>query len=142
LEVLGRDPARISEVQGIGPSRARSIREAWSAQREVRKVMVFLQGYGVSPAFATRIYKRYGTAALARVRENPYRLAFDVWGIGFASADRLASALGIGRDAPARVEAGVRHALDEAATSGDVLVPRKRLTERAAALLEVAPEMV
>jgi exodeoxyribonuclease V alpha subunit len=142
LEVLDRDPGRISEVPGIGPARARSIREAWSAQREVRKVMVFLQGYGVSPAFAARIYRRYGTAAIARVRENPYRLAFDVWGIGFASADRLAGALGIGRDAPARVEAGVRHVLDEAATAGDVLVPRGRLRERAAALLEVGPELV
>jgi exodeoxyribonuclease V alpha subunit len=78
LEILDRDPGRISEVPGIGPSRARAIRTAWSAQREVRKVMVFLQGYGVSPAFAARIYKKYGAAAIARVRENPYRLAFDV----------------------------------------------------------------
>jgi len=98
LEVLDRDPGRISEVPGIGPARARSIREAWAAQREVRKVMVFLQGYGVSPAFAARIYRRYGAAAIARVRENPYRLAFDVWGIGFLSADKLASALGIEKE--------------------------------------------
>ena len=86
--------------------------------------MVFLQGYGVSPAFAARIYKRYGAAAIARVRENPYRLAFDVWGIGFLSADKLAAALGIARDAPARAEAGVRHVLDEEAGNGHVFVPR------------------
>jgi exodeoxyribonuclease V alpha subunit len=141
LEILDRDPGRISEVPGIGPARARSIRTAWSAQREVRKVMVFLQGYGVSPAFAARIYRRYGTAAIARVRENPYRLAFDVWGIGFASADRLAAALGIARDAPARADAGVRHVLDDAASGGNVFVPRERLVRQAAALLEIDDRM-
>jgi exodeoxyribonuclease V alpha subunit len=137
LEILDSDPGRISEVSGIGPARAKSIRAAWSAQREVRKVMVFLQGYGVSPAFAARIYKRYGAAAIARVRENPYRLAFDVWGIGFLSADKLASALGIEKESDVRVEAGVRHVIQECATNGDVFVPRGRLVRQAAALLEV-----
>ncbi len=141
LEVLDRDPARISEVSGIGPARARSIREAWASQREVRKVMVFLQGYGVSPAFAARIYKRYGLAAIARVRENPYRLAFDVWGIGFLSADKLAAALGIEKESPVRIAAGVRHVLEEAAGKGDVFVPRQRLTRESAALLGVTEAM-
>ena len=142
LEILDSDPARISEVPGIGPSRARAIRQAWSAQREVRKVMVFLQGYGVSPAFAARIYKRYGAAAIARVRENPYRLAFDVWGIGFLSADKLAAALGVARDAPARAEAGVRHVLDDHGSSGHVFVPRPRLAQVAAALLDLPEDSV
>jgi len=141
LEVLDRDPGRISEVTGIGPARARSIREAWASQREVRKVMVFLQGYGVSPAFAARIYKRYGSAAIARVRENPYRLAFDVWGIGFLSADKLASALGIEKESPVRIAAGVRHVLEEAAGKGDVFVPRERLARESAGLLGVAEAM-
>jgi exodeoxyribonuclease V alpha subunit len=141
LEVLDRDPGRISEVSGIGPARARSIREAWAAQREVRKVMVFLQGYGVSPAFAARIYKRYGAAAVARVREDPFRLAFDVWGIGFLSADKLAAALGIEKESPTRVDAGVRHVLQEAAGKGDVFVPRERLTREVAALLGVAERL-
>ena len=140
LEVLDRDPGRIAEVPGIGPSRARAVRDAWSAQRQVREVMVFLQGYGVSPAFAARIYKRYGAASIARVRENPYRLAFDVWGIGFLSADKLAAALGVARDAPARIEAGVRHALDDEASAGHVFVPRTRLMQKAAALLDVPAE--
>ncbi len=138
LEVLDRDPGRIGEVPGIGPSRARAVRDAWSAQRQVREVMVFLQGYGVSPAFAARIYKRYGAASIARVRENPYRLAFDVWGIGFLSADKLAAALGVARDAAPRIEAGVRHALDDEASAGHVFVPRGRLMQKAAALLDVA----
>ena len=137
LEILDRDPGRISEVPGIGPARARAIRSAWSAQREVRKVMVFLQGYGVSPAFAARIYKKYGAAAIARVREDPYRLAFDVWGIGFLSADKLAAALGVARDAPSRAEAGVRHVLDDEDGNGHVYVPRPRLAQKAAALLDL-----
>jgi exodeoxyribonuclease V alpha subunit len=141
LEILDSDPGRISEVSGIGPARAKSIRAAWSAQREVRKVMVFLQGYGVSPAFAARIYKRYGAAAIARVRENPYRLAFDVWGIGFLSADKLAAALGIEKESDVRVEAGVRHVIEESATNGDVFVPRERLVRQAAALLEVTEKL-
>jgi exodeoxyribonuclease V alpha subunit len=135
LEILDRDPGRISEVSGIGPARAKSIRAAWSAQREVRKVMVFLQGYGVSPAFAARIYKRYGERAIALVRENPYRLAFDVWGIGFHSADKLAGSLGIRGESDVRVEAGVRHVIQESSTNGDVFVPRDRLLRQAVALL-------
>ncbi len=136
LEVLDRDPVRIGEVPGIGQSRARAVRDAWAAQRAVREVMVFLQGYGVSPAFAARIYKRYGAASIARVRENPYRLAFDIWGIGFLSADKLAAALGVARDAPARLEAGVRHVLDDESGNGHVFVPRGRLSQRASALLD------
>jgi exodeoxyribonuclease V alpha subunit len=136
LEVLDRDPSRIGEVPGIGRSRARAVREAWAAQRQIREVMVFLQGYGVSPAFAARIYKRYGATAIARVRENPYRLAFDVWGIGFRSADKLAAALGVARDAPGRLEAGVRQVLDDEASNGHLFVPRRSLAGKAAALLE------
>lgn len=141
LEILDAEPHRIAEIPGIGPVRAQAIKRAWAAQREIRKVMVFLQGYGVSPAFAARIYKKYGAAAVARVRENPYRLAFDVWGIGFLSADRLATALGIARDSDVRVEAGVRHTLEEAGGSGHVYLPRRRLVDEAAARLEVDPAL-
>ena len=142
LEILDREPARIGEVAGIGQSRARAVRDAWAAQRQVREVMVFLQGYGVSPAFAARIYKRYGAASIARVRENPYRLAFDIWGIGFLSADKLAAALGVARDAPARLEAGVRHVLDDESGNGHVFVPRARLCQKAAAMLDQPEEGV
>ena len=142
LEILDRDPIRIGEVAGIGQSRARAVRDAWAAQRQVREVMVFLQGYGVSPAFAARIYKRYGAASIARVRENPYRLAFDVWGIGFLSADKLAAALGVAPDAPARLEAGVRHVLDDESGNGHVFVPRARLCQKASALLDQPEEGV
>jgi exodeoxyribonuclease V alpha subunit len=142
LEVLDAQPYRISEVPGIGRVRADAIRSAWATQHEIRKVMVFLQGYGVSPAFAARIYKRYGAAAVARVRENPYRLAFDVWGIGFLSADRLANALGIKPESEVRIEAGVRHVLEEAALHGHVYVARARLGEAAAVRLQVEEDLV
>jgi len=142
LEILDAQPERIGEVQGIGRVRAEAVKSAWVAQRQIRDVMVFLQGYGVSPAFAVRIYKRYGAAAVARVRENPYRLAFDVWGIGFLSADRLAVALGIRRDSDVRAEAGVRHVLEEAGGSGHVFLPRGRLRADAATRLEVDEKLV
>jgi exodeoxyribonuclease V alpha subunit len=142
LEVLDGQPERIGEVPGIGRVRAEAVKSAWIAQRQIRDVMVFLQGHGVSPAFAVRIFKRYGPAAIARVRENPYRLAFDVWGIGFLSADRLASALGIARDSPVRVAAGVRHTLDAAGGAGHVFLPRPKLVADAAARLEVEPDLV
>jgi exodeoxyribonuclease V alpha subunit len=142
LEVLDAEPDRIGEVPGIGRVRAELVKSAWTAQRQVRDVMVFLQGHGVSPAFAVRIFKRYGPAAIARVRENPYRLAFDVWGIGFLSADRLAGALGIRRDSEVRVAAGVRYVLDEAGGAGHVFLPRERLVTAAAARLEVDPAPV
>jgi exodeoxyribonuclease V alpha subunit len=137
LEILDARPERIREVPGIGHTRALAIKKAWAAQRGQREVMVFLQGYGVSPALAARIYKRYGAAAVERVRENPYRLAFDVWGIGFLSADRLAASLGIGKETDKRIEAGVRHGLEEAGSQGHVYLPRERLAQDASVRLEV-----
>jgi exodeoxyribonuclease V alpha subunit len=142
LEILDAEPHRIGEVAGIGRVRAELVKSAWIAQRQIRDVMVFLQGHGVSPAFAVRIFKRYGPAAVAKVRENPYRLAFDVWGIGFLSADRLARTLGIRADSEVRVAAGVRHVLDEAGGQGHTFFPRERLVSDAAARLEVDPTLV
>ncbi|MBN2573680.1 MAG: ATP-dependent RecD-like DNA helicase [Deltaproteobacteria bacterium] len=142
LRILDERPERLREVPGIGAARARAIHEAWSSQRGQREVMVFLQGFGVSPALAVRIFKRYGNETVARVRENPYRLAFDVWGIGFLSADRLAASLGIDKANPVRVEAGVRHVLVEASGQGHVYLPRARLTEEAGRHLEVDAALV
>src|ERR1017187_180882 len=142
LEILDAQPERIRDVPGIGRSRAEAIKKAWAAQRGQREVMVFLQGYGVSPALAARIYKRYGVAAVERVRENPYRLAFDVWGIGFLSADKLAASLGIGKETDMRIEAGVRHVLDEAGSQGHVYVPREKLAQDASLRLEVDATLV
>ncbi len=142
LDILDKRPDRIRDVPGIGAARAEAIKKAWAVQRGQREVMVFLQGYGVSPALAARIYKRYGAATIARVRENPYRLAFDVWGIGFLSADKLAASLGIGKQTDVRVEAGVRHVLEEAGSQGHVYLPREKLAEDACARLELDATLV
>jgi exodeoxyribonuclease V alpha subunit len=142
LEILDAHPDRIREIPGIGGARATAIKKAWTEKRGQREVMVFLQGYGVSPALAIRIYKRYGAEAVKRVRENPYRLAFDVWGIGFLSADRLATSLGIGKESDVRVEAGVRHVLEEAGGQGHVYLPRQRLVEEAGQHLEIKADRI
>src|SRR5206468_756787 len=101
---------------------------------------VFLRGHGVSAAFAARIVKKYGKDAIAVVRANPYRLAHEVWGIGFRTADAIAGKLGIARDAPERLEAGLLHALETAATDGNMHVPDDELVAKAAELLQVAPQ--
>ncbi len=139
LEVIGRTPSRLTEVTGIGASRAGKIAEAFAAQRHVQDVMVFLRGHGVSAGFAARIVKRYGNDAINVVRENPYRLAREVWGIGFRTADGIAEKLNIARDAPARLEAGLLFALDTASEDGHVHLPDDKLAELAGDLLRLEP---
>jgi exodeoxyribonuclease V alpha subunit len=142
LDVIERRPERLKEVGGIGPKRSGEIRRAWEEQREIKDVMVFLQSHGVSTSYAIKIYKAYGSAAVRWVRDNPYRLAADIHGIGFASADRIAASLGISRLAPQRLEAGALHVLGEAADRGHVYLPRTRLIEDADRLLGAGPEAV
>ena len=137
LEVIDRSPDRLTEVSGIGASRAQKLAAAFAAQREVQDVMVFLRGHGVSAAFAARIVKKYGKDAIAVVRNNPYRLAREIWGIGFRSADAIAGKLGIARDAPERLEAGLLHALETATEDGHLHLPDDELLAAAGALLGV-----
>lgn len=140
LEVIGSAPARLTEVPGIGASRATRIAQAFAAQRHVQDVMVFLRGHGVSAAFAARIVKRYGKDAINVVRANPYRLAHEVWGIGFRTADSIAEKLGIARDAPERLEAGLLHALETSADDGHMHLPDDELLAATATLLNVASD--
>jgi len=142
FEVIEHHPERLLELDGIGPKRKERVTTAWAEQKAVREIMVFLQSYGVGTARAIRIYKTYGDAAVERVRENPYRLALDIHGIGFKTADVIAQRLGIPRDSVIRAQAGVRHLLQEIATQGHCAVPRERATESAAALLEIPPPVV
>jgi exodeoxyribonuclease V alpha subunit len=137
LDVIANQPQRLTEVIGIGTQRARQLADTIGQQRHVQEVMVFLFGLGVSPAFAARIVKRYGKDAIHVVRANPYRLAHEVWGIGFRTADAIADKLGIARDAPERLEAGLLHALETAAEDGHLHVPDDELAARAAELLQV-----
>lgn len=142
LEVIEHQPERLKEVEGIGPKRARAIREALGQQREIKQVMVFLQGHGLSPGKAVAVYKRYGSGAVAQIRQNPFRLAEDVFGIGFATADRMAAALGIGPEAPFRIQAGLELTLSQAGEEGHLYLPEEELTLRAAALLDVDEALV
>jgi exodeoxyribonuclease V alpha subunit len=142
LDVIDRKPERLVEVAGIGAGRAAKLSAAFAAQRDVQDVMVFLRGHGVSAAFAARIVKKYGKDAINVVRANPYRLAHEIWGIGFRTADAIAEKLGIARDAPERLEAGLLHALETSAEAGHMHLPDDELVAAAAALLGVAAELL
>ncbi|HEY4055370.1 MAG TPA: ATP-dependent RecD-like DNA helicase [Kofleriaceae bacterium] len=142
LDVIQNAPHRLVEVPGIGTARAKEIANALAGQRHIEDVMVFLRGHGVSAAFAARIVKRYGKDAIQIVKANPYRLASDIWGIGFRSADAIAEKLGIARDAPERVEAGILHALQTANDDGHMHVPDAELIEATAQLLGIKHEAI
>jgi exodeoxyribonuclease V alpha subunit len=142
LEVIENQPQRLRDVEGIGPKRSADIKRAWDEQHDIKEVMIFLQSHGVSTTYAIKIYKSYGSAAVRWVRDNPYRLAVDVHGIGFATADRIAASLGISKLAPQRLEAGALHVLGEAADRGHLYLPRARLVEEADRLLAAGPLLV
>jgi exodeoxyribonuclease V alpha subunit len=136
LEVLDKDPERLRDVPGLGGRRAEAVAKAWVAHRAVGAIMIFLQAHGASPALATRIYKRFGAAAIDTVSRSPYRLALDVWGVGFKTADRIARSIGVGADAPERAQAGVLQTLHDRVARGHVFVERADLITRSAAMLE------
>lgn len=140
--VIEQEPERLRSIAGIGPQRAQRITQAWTDQKVIRQIMVFLHGHGVSTSQAVRIFKTYGDGAIEQVQENPYRLARDIRGIGFISADRIAEHLGIGKTAPMRVQAGVSFALSEAAGDGHCGLPVEELTALTAELLTVPPALV
>jgi exodeoxyribonuclease V alpha subunit len=135
LDVIENHPERLTEVEGIGPKRRKEIVRAWEEQREIKEVMIFLQSHGVSTHYAIKIYKAYGAHATTLVRENPYRLANDIHGIGFKSADKIAAALGIPPDAPQRIEAGTLYLLGQGGDRGHLYLPRQALIEEAEKLL-------
>lgn len=140
MDVIERTPERLQEVEGVGPARRALICGAWNEQRAVRQVMLFLQSHGVATAHAHRIWRQYGDEAIAIVRDNPYRLAEEVFGIGFRTADIIARSLGLPPQAPQRLEAGLIHALVEGAeAAGHVYLPRGELVQRAVELLQVEP---
>ena len=142
LSVLDDKPKRLREVLGVGPKRAASVAAAWEEQKQIREVMMFLQSHGVSTNLAVKIYKTYGDDALDVVQQDPYRLARDIWGVGFKTADKVAQDLGLPHDAPSRVQAGVAYALSQLADQGHVYVPEEELVTEASPLLEVEPLLI
>ncbi len=142
LRVIEEQPQRLVEVPGVGPKRTKLVADAWEEQKAIKEVMVFLQGVGVSTSLAVRIYKQYRDGAIGVVRDEPYRLAADVWGIGFKTADTIARAVGIAHDSPERIKAGLRHTLSEAADDGHCFLPVPNLLTEAAKILDVGREMI
>ncbi len=138
LDVLDREPDRLHEVPGLGRKKVAMIKAAWYAQQQIKDVLIFLQEVGLPTGMAVRIYKQYGNAALQVVREEPYRLADEVYGIGFLTADTIARALGLAHDDPRRIAAGLRHTLGEATGDGHCYLPAAELLTRAAGLLGVS----
>jgi len=137
LEVLEEAPERLLEVEGIGEVKAARIAESYREHRDIRDVMIFLQSYGVTPAYAARIYRTYGERTVEAVRENPYRLADDVHGIGFKTADKIAREMGVPHDSPYRMAAGLKFVLTEMVGKGHTYMPREELLQATADLLEV-----
>lgn len=142
FDVIENSPERLLELPGIGRKRMESVAAAWVEQKAIREIMVFLQSNGLGTARAVRIYKSYGNEAIFKVTENPYRLALDIHGIGFKTADALAGKLGIAPDSMIRAQAGVRHVLQEMSGSGHCAAARKDLAESAAALLEIPQPVI
>ncbi len=137
LKIIDDQPERLQEVPGVGPKRLKQILTDWQGRREMREVLVALQGLGVGLAHATKIYQKYGPAAVEVVTTNPYQLALDIQGLGFLSADRLAGRLNLDPLAPARLAAGLLHVLDTMGSEGHVYVPQDELLEMARELLQV-----
>ncbi len=142
LDVIEHEPERLTEVEGIGPKKACTITKAFEEQKEIRRVMVFLADHGVTPGLAIKIFRHYGDASIQAVRENPYRLADDIHGVGFKTADKIAAELGIEPVSMERVTAGIVYVLNELAADGHVYYPEESLLKEAADILEVDEALV
>jgi len=142
FDVIEQDPGRLREVTGIGPKRAERIIAGWAEQKVIREIMLFLHSNGVGTSRAVRIYKTYGADAIRLISENPYRLARDIRGIGFRTADQIAAKLGIETTALIRVRAGISYALAEAMDDGHCGLPAEELVPLTQKLLEVPAELI
>lgn len=137
LDVIDQDPGMLMEVPGLGKKRVERIRACWQEQRHIRDVMVFLRGHQVSPALAQKIFRAYGERSIEKVKSNPYGMAKDIFGIGFLTADRIGSAVGISHDSPLRIDAGITHMLWELSNEGHVCYPAEELLKTCAEVLGV-----
>lgn len=137
LSVIEEEPERLTEVEGVGDKRIEMIKKAWQEQREIREVMVFLQGYGVSSTFATKIFRTYGRDSIQIVRDNPYRLATDIFGIGFLTADKIAQKIGFPKESQFRIQAGLLYVLQQFSEEGHVYCPYQTFVSKCAEILEV-----
>lgn len=130
------------EIEGIGSKRVQMIAESWQRQKEVKNIMLFLQDHQVSTSYAAKIYKQYGNDSISVMKENPYRLADDIWGIGFKTADQIAMKLGFGKESYLRLRSGLMYTLSELSNDGHVFAEKQQLIDKASELLEASPETV
>ena len=130
------------EIEGIGRKRVQMIAESWERQKEVKNIMLFLQEHQVSTSYAAKIYKQYGNESIAVMKENPYKLADDIWGIGFKTADQIATKLGFGKESYVRLRSGLMYTLSELSNDGHVYAEKQQLIDKASELLEASPETV
>jgi exodeoxyribonuclease V alpha subunit len=142
LNVIEQDTEKLNQVDGIGEKRVAMIKKAWDDQKEIREVMLFLQSHGVSPAYAAKIFKHYGNDSIKTVQENPYRLAMDIFGIGFITADRIAEKLGFSKDSELRAKAGVIYVLHQLSDEGHVFYPEPQLIEKSRETLQTEPDII
>ena len=142
IEVIETDIQRLYEVPGIGKKRVEKIRESWEKQKDIKNVMLFLQGYGVSTAYAAKIYRQYGKESIDKVKENPYRLADDIWGIGFKTADEIANKMGYEKNDIRRCQSGIIYTLNQLANEGHVYAEEEQLVKAALNLLEAEEEPI
>jgi exodeoxyribonuclease V alpha subunit len=142
LDVIETDTEKLAEVEGIGKKRIGMIKTAWGTQKEIRQVMVFLQTHSVSSGYATKIFKQYGQASIQVVKENPYRLATDIFGIGFVTADQIAEKLGFDKNSELRAEAGILYVLHQLADEGHVYYPYEPLVEKCQEILQVDRDVI
>lgn len=142
IDIIEEGIERLYEVPGIGKKRVEKIRESWEKQKDIKNVMLFLQQYGVSTAYAAKIYRQYGKESIDQVKENPYRLADDIWGIGFKTADGIAGKMGYGKNDLRRCRSGIQYTLNELADEGHVYAVEEQLIEAAGKLLEADREPI
>ncbi len=142
LDIIEKTPERLSEVDGIGPKRIAMITKAWEEQKEIKEIMIFLQGHGVSATYSAKIYKQYGNESIGVVKENPYRLARDIHGIGFITADKMAQNIGIDPQSLVRAKAEVIYVLNQLTEEGHVYYPEADLIHKAEEILKVDQETI
>ncbi len=142
LDIIEKEIERLSQVNGIGEKRIEMIKKAWAEQKEIREVMIFLQSHGVSSGYATKIFKQYGSRSIDVVKGNPYRLATDIFGIGFLTADRIAEKLGFAKDSELRAEAGILYVLNQLADEGHLYYPYEPLIIKCREILDVDREVI
>jgi len=142
LDTIDHYIERLEEIEGIGPKRVGLIKKAWTDQKDIRDVMIFLQAHGVGSGYAARIFRQYGSNSIAVVTGNPYRLAMDIHGIGFTTADKIAQKLGFEKNAPARAEAGILYVMNQLAEEGHVYYPYDLLIDKCRDVLEVEKDII